>query len=79
LVTSPTETPIFGKLGFTRDNSPMAPITARQCVQETLEAFSKNKATVLPGRKFRIMHALVPGDLAREFMGKTMRKNNGIV
>lgn len=78
LVTTPTETPIIKELGFTKENTPVSPITTGQCVKETLKALSKNQVTVLPGLKFRIMNALMPDNLSREMMGKTMKKNNHI-
>ena len=79
LITSPTETAVFSKLGFTRENVPMQPLSVEQCVSEALLALSKNKTTVLPGLKFRIMNALVPGSLSRDITGKIMRKNNHII
>jgi hypothetical protein len=79
LVTSPTETPVLGKLGFNKDNMPMKPISTVQCVKEALGALSANRITVLPGLKYRIMNALIPGSLAREMTGKIMKRNNGIV
>jgi short-subunit dehydrogenase len=79
LITSPTETTVFSKLGFTRENVPMQPLSVEQCVSEALSALSKNKTTVLPGLKFRIMNALVPGSLSRDITGKIMRKNNHII
>ena len=41
-------------------------------------ALSKNKITVIPGLKFRIMNVLAPGSMARERSGKIMKKNNGL-
>ena len=79
LITSPTETAVFSKLGFTRENVPVQPLSVEQCVSEALWALSKNKTTVLPGLKFRIMNALVPGSLSRDITGKIMRKNNHII
>jgi len=79
LVTTPTETPVFYKLGFTLKNSPVSPISVVQCVEESLFALAKNKATVLPGLKFRIMNALTPASVSREMSGKIMKKNNNII
>jgi len=79
LVTTPTETPVFYKLGFTLKNIPIQPISVEQCVKESLIAISKNKITVTPGLKFRIMNALIPGSLSREMTGKIIKKNNKIV
>jgi len=79
LVTSPTETPVLDQLGFSKDNIPMKPISTEQCVREALAALSANRITVLPGLKYRIMNALIPGSVSREMTGKIMKKNNGIV
>jgi short-subunit dehydrogenase len=76
LVTTPTETPVFFKLGFTKKNTPVQPISVEQCVSEALAAFSKNKITVMPGFKFRVLNALVPHSISREMTGKIMKKNN---
>ena len=76
LVTTPTETPVFYKLGFTLKNTPVQPISVGQCVKEALAAVSKNKITVTPGLKFRIMNALTPSSLSREMIGKILKKNN---
>jgi len=78
LVTTPTETPVFYKLGFTMKNTPVKPISAKQCVSEALIALKKNKVTVLPGFKFRVMNALTPASVSREMTGKIMRKNNNL-
>jgi uncharacterized protein len=79
LITSPTETPILNKLGFNSENIPMQPISVGQCVKEALIALSRNRVTILPGLKFRIMNALIPGSIIRKMTGKLMKKNNGIV
>jgi uncharacterized protein len=78
LVTSPTQTPVLGKLGFTNENLPMKPISAEQCVKETLEALYVNKATIIPGLKFKIMNALTPKNVGKIMMGKILKKNNNI-
>ena len=79
LVTSPTETPVLGLLGFNKDNIPMKPISTQQCVREALAALNANRITVLPGLRYRIMNALIPGPVAREMTGKIIKKNNRIV
>ena len=78
LMTPFTETPVLNKLGFTKENIPVQPISVKQCVTESLIALSKNKVTVIPGLKFRIMNVLAPGSLARERSGRIMKKNNGL-
>lgn len=78
LVTTPTETPVFYKLGFTLENSPVKPLTMKQCVMEALDALSKNKIRVYPGLKFRIMRVLTPETLQRKMFAKILLKNNNI-
>jgi short-subunit dehydrogenase len=78
LITSPTVTPILSKLGFDEKTAPMKPISVKQCVEEALLALSKNRPFIMPGRKYRIMNALVPGSVLRNATGKMMKKNNGI-
>jgi len=78
LITSPTETPILGKLGFNKDNTPMKPLSVRQCVKEALSALCANRITVLPGLKYRVMNAIIPGSQSRAMAGKIMKKNNAI-
>lgn len=78
LVTTPTETPVFYKLGFTKSNTPVQPISVEQCVRESLIALGRNKMTVVPGLKFRMMHALTPGFMSRKMAAKIMKKNNGL-
>jgi short-subunit dehydrogenase len=78
LVTPPTKTPVFFKLGFTLENSPASPITVKQCVEESLVALSVNRVAVMPGLKFRVMNALTPSSLSRDITGKILKKNNNI-
>jgi len=78
LITTPTETPVFYKLGFTLKNTPVKPLTVQQCVTETLIALQKNKITVLPGLKFRVINALTPAALSRKMTGKIMKQNNNL-
>jgi short-subunit dehydrogenase len=78
LVTSPTATPVLGKLGFTRENMPMRPVSVKQCVREALRALSANRLTVIPGRKYRVMNGLMPAGLARKMMGNTIKRINRI-
>jgi len=78
LVTSPTETPVLPLLGFTKDNLPMKPLSVQQCVSEALEALRKNRPSVLPGLKYRVMNTVVPASFSREMMAKVFKKNNNI-
>ena len=79
LVTTPTETPLFYKLGFSLQNAPVKPLPIEQCVTEALGALAKNKMLVYPGFKFRIMRALTPASMAREMTGKMLKRNNNIL
>lgn len=76
LVTTPTETPVFHKLGFAK--MPIKPNSVAQCVRESLDALAKNKMLVYPGLKFRIMRALTPESISRELTGRLLKKFNGI-
>jgi len=78
LITTPTDTPIIPLLGFNKDAMPMKPITVEQCVTESLIALNANKVSVMPGLKYRIMNALVPGSLSNKMTGKLMKKNNNL-
>jgi short-subunit dehydrogenase len=78
LITPPTETPVFYKLGFTLENSPVSPIGVKQCVEDSLAALTSNRVTVMPGLKFRIMNALTPPSVSRAMAGKILKKNNHI-
>jgi uncharacterized protein len=72
LVVGPTQTPVIEKLGLDPATMPMKPMLVAQCVFEGLEALTKNRATHIPGRINRIMHALIPTTLSRGMMGKMM-------
>jgi len=78
LVTSPTETRIVSHLGFTDENLPMQPISTEQCVRETLRALRAGRPAVVPGRKFRLLNALVPESISRKMMGRILKTSNGI-
>ncbi len=79
LITSPTETPVLPLLGFTKENLPMKPISAEECVAESLSALARNRRTVIPGRKFRLMNSLIPASVSRRMMADIFRKNNNIL
>lgn len=79
LEISPTDTAIIPKLGFNKNTMPMKPLSVEQCVDEALVALNKNQISVMPGRKYRIMNALIPGSVKRKMTGDLIKKNNGIV
>jgi short-subunit dehydrogenase len=78
LITSPTQTAIISKLGFDKGKMPMKPLLVEQCVEEALEALHNNRVSVMPGRAYRIMNALVPGSVKRKMTGDIFQKNNNI-
>jgi len=78
LVTTPTETPVFYKLGFTLQNTPVKPLRAEQCVAEALAGLTKNQMLVYPGLKFRVIRALTPESLSRKMAVRMLKKNNNI-
>ena len=43
LEVGPTDTPIFEKLGFTKADMPVKPLSVQQCVDEALKALSANE------------------------------------
>jgi short-subunit dehydrogenase len=70
LITPPTDTPVIEKLGLRRDKLPMKLLPVELCVSKALTALVANRSTVLPGRLFRIMNALVPASVSRNMSGK---------
>ena len=68
LLPGPTDTPVLGKLGV--ESPPMKPMSVEQCVSEALRALSANRATIVPGRLFRMISALVPASVFRNQMAK---------
>lgn len=56
----------------------LPPLSAEKCVKETLKAFKKNKATIIPGRLFRAMNTMVPNSFSRKKFGKMLAAGNNI-
>jgi len=79
LVVSPTDTPIIDKMGFARSAMPVKPIPVERCVREALGALSANRASVMPGRLYRIMNLLMPASLSRRMTGTMMLKSSTFV
>jgi short-subunit dehydrogenase len=77
LVTPPTDTPVIDKLGLRRDKLPIKPISAEQCVREALTALIANRSTVIPGRIYRIMNAVVPVSVSRAMSAKMFAHAKG--
>lgn len=78
LEITPTDTAIIPKLGFQKDKMPMKPLSVSQCVEEGLLSLAANRSSILPGRMYRIMNALVPGSIKRNMAGNVFKKNNNI-
>ncbi|PTY38097.1 hypothetical protein BGP77_16750 [Saccharospirillum sp. MSK14-1] len=78
LLPSPTDTPIIEAFGFSKDNMPMAPMSVERCVDEALVALRKNRSSVLTGRLFRVLSAVLPASLMRavnaRMLGKAARR-----
>lgn len=79
LVVSPTDTPIIEKLGFTKADMPMKPVSVQQCVGEALAALNANKLSVMPGRLYRVMNALIPASMSRRMTGEMMKRSKAFV
>jgi short-subunit dehydrogenase len=78
LVTPPTETPVFYKLGFSLQNTPVKPLSVERCVKEALAGLAKNKMLVYPGLKFRVMRMVMPESVSRKMSARMLKKNNNI-
>lgn len=70
LVPGPTDTPVLAKFGIAPDELPMKPISAERCVAEALRALAANRATIVPGARMRLLHAVVPSSLSRRMMAR---------
>jgi uncharacterized protein len=78
LETSPTNTPVLGKLGLTENSTPLKPLSPKRAVAETLEAFQRKKISIIPGSKFRILNSLVPESTSRKMTAKMLIQNNNL-
>lgn len=74
LETPPTDTPVLELLGLERDKLPMKPISVELCVSEALSALVANRPTVIPGRIYRILNAVIPASVSRKMSGKLFAK-----
>jgi short-subunit dehydrogenase len=79
LVVSPTDTPIIDKMGFARSAMPVKPMPVERCVHEALVALAANRASIMPGRLYRIMNALMPASLSRRMTATMMLKSSTFV
>jgi short-subunit dehydrogenase len=74
LLPSPTQTPLFDKIGLDTNSTPLKPMTVEQCVSEGLAALSANRPSHLTGSLYRIMNSLMPRSLFREMNGRMLLK-----
>ena len=79
LVVSPTDTPIIDKMGFARSAMPLKPMPAERCAREALVALNANRASIMPGRLYRIMNRLMPASLSRKMTATLMLKSSTFV
>jgi uncharacterized protein len=68
LMPGPIATPALGRLGI--ENPPVKPLGVEPCVSEALRALHAGRSTIVPGRLFRVMSALVPASVARSQTAK---------
>lgn len=66
----PTNTPVLAKLGLDARTMPMKPMSAEQCVFESLNALRENRSRIIPGRLNRTMNVLVPTSVKRTMTAK---------
>jgi uncharacterized protein len=60
-----TNTAVIEKFGLDPKTMLMKPMSVEQCVSEGLSGLIKNRSKIVPGRRNRILNALVPASLAR--------------
>jgi short-subunit dehydrogenase len=72
LLPSPTQTPLFDKIGVDANSMPLKPMTVERCVSEGLAALHANRSSHLPGALYRIMNSLMPRALFREMNGQML-------
>jgi short-subunit dehydrogenase len=68
LMPGPTDTDALAKLGV--ENPPLKPLSAEQCVSETLAALQARRARVVPGRLLRVLFGLIPASVTRSQAAK---------
>ena len=74
LLPSPTQTPLFDKIGLDTNSTPLKPMTVEQCVSVGIAALSANRPSHLTGSIYRIMNSLMPRSLFREMNGRMLLK-----
>jgi short-subunit dehydrogenase len=74
LPPGPTDTPVLAKFGLDLKTMPIKPMKVDQTVAEGLNALAANRAIIIPGRKNRIMRAILPTTVTRSMMMKMFEK-----
>lgn len=73
--TSPANTPVFEKIGFTPETMPTKPLSTRQTFLETLEALDKKHMIDIPGFKFRLLNSKHTCSGSRKMTAKALLQN----
>ncbi len=74
-----TDTAAIGKLGLQGSDISFGLMPIQQVVYEGLMGLRSNKMIILPGRLFRFVNVLVPGNALRKMFGEVMRKSRTFV
>jgi len=74
LLPGGVDTPVIPQLGLNAKTMLIKPISVEQCVDEGLAALNSNRATWIPGRKFRVMAALTPRPILSRMNGRMLAK-----
>jgi len=74
LLPGSVETPIIDLYGIDRETMPVRPQTVESCVDETLRALRRPRATLVSGRLMRTTSRLMPRRLAIRVNGRMLRQ-----
>ena len=74
LAAGVTNTAVLEKFALDPKTMPMKPMSVEQCVSEGLSGLAKNRSRIVPGRRNRIVNALVPASLARKILADLLGK-----
>jgi uncharacterized protein len=78
LLPGPTDTPVLAKFGLDPKSMPMKPMLASQAAREGLNALSRNRPIIIPGRMNRIMRAILPASVTRPMLMRMFEKMPGL-
>ncbi|HEX9864817.1 MAG TPA: SDR family NAD(P)-dependent oxidoreductase [Acidimicrobiia bacterium] len=68
------DTPIIDQYGVDRDSLPLKPQSVEDCVDETLKALQKGRATLVSGRAMRLLSRLTPRTVSIKMNGRMLGK-----